>query len=499
MNAASFTLVRLLHTTVFLWVQYHLLKQISPEEYSVFVVVSGFFFLMPIFNLVFASSTARYVVEYYARKECEQITTVISSIVPVLLLVGLLMFLAAIVGSYHIDVVLRIPETMQFDAQVMLLLLAVSVVLNLILAPFTLGLHVLQKYVLNNVVLLVGEVIRIAILLLLLFGVSTRALWVVLATALADQLCLVVRAVISVRLVPELKFSLRYVRFSIIPELVSFGIWNSVIALSRYLRNHMALLIMNWFTTPVDVTCFSLGVSMHRQAYQLWEPVRASLGPPLIAMHASGDKSRLQRAYCMGGRYALWLTMAVVTPLLVFRQEFVRLYAGEQYEPAASVLLFILLALPIQMMQVMLPQVAQAKARLRSLGLRMLSVQICALGVMAIVVWPLRRGAVEAAAAFAAVNIGGELLLILPHACRLIGVEARDLLRNIGIPGFLPALTTAGVLSVTRSCWSPRSWTGVLAVSVLGCAPYLATVFAVSKAEDRTWLMPFAKRRIVNA
>jgi O-antigen/teichoic acid export membrane protein len=487
-NSASFALVQVFSGAILCWVQHHLLYGVSPEEYSVYVVIGGFFFLMPVFSQVFVGSTLRYVVSHYARGELDQVTSVVSSMFPVLLPVGCLIFAAAILGVQNIETLFVIPPGCKGDAQLMLLMIALWAVLNLVLSPFTLGIHVLQRYVLNNAIVLLGEILKMALLFVLLFGVSTRALWVAVASTVGELFCLLVRTVISLRLVPELRFSVRHVRLQTLPELISFGFWDSFLVLSQYLRNHTTILVMNRFGTPIDVTCFSLGRSMNRQACQLWEPVRLSLGPPLIAMYATGSSDRLRRAYCTGGRYAIWLVMAAITPLIVFRHEFVRLYAGDRYEQAANVLFFWLLPIPFQLVNVMLPQVARAQAQLRGLGLRTLWVQVVSLAAMFIVVWQFRMGCLNAAIAFAFFSIVGELIFIWPHGCKLIGAGIREVVREIITPGLIPVAIGTVALMFIRNVYHPNTWWGIVAGSAIGGIAY-----------DRRGLVGLWKRSVVEA
>jgi len=498
-NSASFALVRLLGASVFLWARYRLLHVVSPEEFSVFVVIGGFFFLMPVLLQVFFGSTLRYVINHYARDEMDQVTSIVSSIFPILIVVGGLICVATALGVRYIEVLFVIPAGCKLDAQLMLMLISLWAVLNLVLSPFTLGIHVLQKYVFNNTISLVGEVLKIILLFVLLFGVSTRALWVAVATTAGELFCLFVRVVVSVRLVPQLRLSRSHIEPALVPKLIWLGVWNSLVVLSRYLQNHGSLIIMNRFSTPVEVNCFSLGRSMNREANQFWEPARASLGPPLTAMYATGSWGRLRKAYCTGGRYAIWIVMAVVIPLVVFRHEFVRLYAGQQYLKAAPVLLFWLLPIPFQLVNVMLPQIARAQARLKGLALRTVCVRLVSLLAIVVVVHYYKGDSLSAAIVFAGCSIVGEIALIWPHGCRLLDVRMGRVLREVIGPGLAPAGVALAVLLLVRSVYHPHTWLQLAAAATVGGLAYLGGVLLALKADDRQGLLALVKRGVVKA
>lgn len=498
-NSVSFAVVRLLHATAFLWVQHHLLQRVSPEEYSVFALIGSLFFLMPVLTLVFTSSASRYIVDNYAAGRFDRVTTVVSSMFPILLLVGGIIMMAAVLGARHIATLFVIPPGCKRDAQWMLVLLAAAIVADLVLTPFAIGPNVLQKYIVHNAIGLAGETLKIVLLFVLLFGVSTRALWVVVAGTAAELFTLGARIVVSRGFVPYLRFSLRRIEPSIIPQLFSYGTWNAIGSLGNYIRNHAVVLVLNRFSTPIDVTCFSLGRAMNRQASHLWEPIRASLSPPLIAMHVTGRSDALRRAYCTGGRYALWLVMAAVTPLMVLRHEFVALYAGPQYHMAGNILLLVLLPIPFEMVSIMVTQIAQAKAQLKGLALRRFFINSSILVTILVAAWRYHAGGLEAAMIFAAFGIAGELFLIWPHAAGLVGVENTDLLRQTIVPGLVPIVFGVFVLTAIRHVFVLDTWDKLAGAALIGAIAYLSGALLVFRAEDRRGLVGLFRKGLVRA
>jgi len=192
--------------------------------------------------------------------------------------------------------------------------------------------------------------------------------------------------------------------------------------------------------------------------------------------------------------------MAVVTPLIVFRHEFVRLYAGEQYYKAANVLLFWLLPVPFQLVNVMLPQIARAKAKVRNLALRTLCVQVTSLVAIFVVVWQFRGGCLEAAMTFAFFNIIGELVLIWPHGCKLVDIGIGEVQREIITPGFIPMTLGFIVLMPIRNVYQPDTWLRITAASAVGGIAYLCGILVALTADDRKSLLGlvgFVKKGVV--
>ena len=131
-NTLSFIVVRLLHISVFLWVQQYLLHRISPEEYGVYQVIGSLFFLMPILNNIFTSSSSRYVVNYFANGEIDKAREVIFNIFWVLLFVAIILIIGTTVLSVYIGSIFVIPAKYVGDAQMMLWMFSFIMVFFLI-------------------------------------------------------------------------------------------------------------------------------------------------------------------------------------------------------------------------------------------------------------------------------------------------------------------------------------------------------------------------------
>jgi len=484
-NSLSFAIVRVLQMTVFVWVQHFLLQMTPPEEYSIYAIIGSISFLFPVFGRVFLSSSSRYVIKYIALDDTDKANAVISTVVPLLLLVSFLLGMAMLVVGLNIGKIFVISEQYYFDARIMLTAVTVMLLVNMVFVPLTLGINVKQKFVHYNIILVIGEALKLAMLCAFLLGVSARAFWVPVSYAIASIFCLVCRIIVSHRLLPELKMSLSGFDVQLIPKLLSFGLWNSFIQLSKYLRDHAVLLILNRFCVPLQVASFALGRSIYRQLFLLWEPVRASLGSSLIAMHATNQEQKLKNSFVMGGRYAFWLTMIFATPIIIFRNEFVVLYAGEQYLQAGNILLIMLIPIPFQMIAIVLPQIAQAKAKLKGLAVRVLLIESCMLLAVYIAVKYISGTIIQAASIFAFFNIAGEVLLVWGYACRLANVTVREMLSEIIIPGVVPVFFGATAWVLCQRLLVVNTWSGLFLGVSGGIVFYLGGILLSLRPNDK--------------
>ena len=65
-NSSSFAITRAINILVLVWLYQHLLKRISPSEYSIYPVLMSLMAFAPLMTGVLTSGIGRYVVEAYA-------------------------------------------------------------------------------------------------------------------------------------------------------------------------------------------------------------------------------------------------------------------------------------------------------------------------------------------------------------------------------------------------------------------------------------------------
>src|SRR5262249_52014055 len=157
------------------------------------------------------------------------------------------------------------------------------------------------RFVLANVIQIGQEFLRIAILLTLMYGVSVRVLWVVVASSSAIVVTETITMLISRRLIPQLRFHPRLFRWSRAKELVSFGAWTTVGQLAYMLNKSSDPIVLQKFAEATDVRSFYLGSTFDTQVLGMTSVASAPLLPALTAMHSRGETDRLRSAYLRGG------------------------------------------------------------------------------------------------------------------------------------------------------------------------------------------------------
>jgi O-antigen/teichoic acid export membrane protein len=416
---------------VLVWLYRHLLHRISQEEFALYPVVASVTAFLPLLTVVLSSGLGRYTLVAYARGDERRVTQIVSTMFPLHLALGVLVLAVGGLFAWHIDRVLTIPPSRVADARLMMLLTVLSFSVASALAPFQVGFHIRQKIALLNATVLAREIVRIAILFVLVLGVSPRVLWIVVSTVAA---------------------------------MVGQFAW--------MLRQAMDPLILNKLAAPLDVTCFYLGSMPLRRIEAALSPVNQAILPQTTAIHALQDTRRLQNAYLRLSRYCLWASLLAAAPLIVFSREIVRLWVGEQFLPAGTVMALLLSTFVIYFGHGAMANIGEAKAQVGSMNLRGLGLQLLNLALTLYLVGGLHLGALGAALGTFVTAFLAYPLIDWPLGLRLGEISLGRWLRETYLPGVIPGV--AGVLA----CLGARMYVHPVTIAAVGsCAAFGVVVY----------------------
>lgn len=485
-NSASSIATQLLSITVLIWLQQYLLKRISPDEYQLLPLLYSIMVFAPLVTTILTGGLGQYIVEAYAKSDDARITQIVSTMFPILCAAGAMFLLIGCALAWFIGDVLTIAPEYIWDARTMMAILMFSTAIRLPFAPFGVGLFVRQKFVLQNIIGLCSELFRLTVLFTLLFGVSTRVLWVVVASAAADMLALTVQTVYSVRYLPALRYHKSSTCWSIARAITSFGGWTFVNSLFGTILRAADPIILNRLATPVDVTSFYIGSLPVRQFQSLYSAsIPAMLSPVIISLSASDQHARLKSLFLRIGRYSVWVSLLFATPLAVTSTDVMRLYAGESYGAAAIVMLLLLAYFPTAYASVLLWPIASAQLMVKSLAWRSAIENSLNLALTLYLVGALHMGAIGSALSSVLCVYVCHLVLWWPFAFRLLRLNLREIFSETIYPGLLPALGSGALISLIYPRGSLTSWLTVGFYAVLVGISYVFLVWLVMTPTDQ--------------
>jgi O-antigen/teichoic acid export membrane protein len=477
-NTASAVLAKTINVTVIIWVTKYLLDRVSREEYGLMSLLVSIIIVLPLITSILTAGVGRYVLEAYAQQDDRRVTQIVSTMLPLLLVAGGIILTAGWIFAWYIDKFLVILPGRLWDARIMMALLVVAAAVKPPCMAFGVAFYVRQKLVLANIINLGGELLRALLLLVLLLGVSTRVLWVVVANVGAEMAVTFTTMVLSMRMIPALRFRAKEIEWTRARELVSFGGWSLLGYIAYRLRETTVLVILNRFA-PAEAAVLVLGCLGRRQIDTWTDVMGGSLYPVVTSMHALGAQDRIRSVYLRGGRIALWITLLVGLPAALYAQPIICRYVGGGFLDAATIMTLSLVTLPIASGAWMIWQVSNATGRVRGPSTYVLTTQMAIVVMAYYAVRILGWGAMGAALGAFVVSVLPDCLVLWPLGLRLSGATFREWVRETLLPGLTPGILASVVWSGLGLVVQPETWTALGLCTLAGVLCYMIVLLTV--------------------
>ncbi|NND98938.1 MAG: hypothetical protein HKN47_16600 [Pirellulaceae bacterium] len=483
-NVLSSLCTRIVQMVVLFWVNRFLIQTVGVEEYALFPLIASLIFFINILANTCTGGVARYLIVADSKNDQEDLTRITSSMVPVLL--GMATLIAGI-GSlvvWQIDRVLVVDTNHVMDAQLMLGMILIYICINLVATPFAAGLYIRQRFTILNLIQLLCELVRAALLVALLLGVSQRIIWLVVANLAIEILNTSLRIAATRRMIPAIRFRVRSIRIKTAKTLLGFGAWTSTTAIGDFITKTSPILLLNRYGSPVDLAIFYLGRLPDLQLRKIIGAAITPVQPALTRLYAQEGDGVLKEAFYRGNRYCLWLALLSIGPLIVFAPNIIELYVGEAFADSAVVMSVMLARYPFFFAVAMFFRVAHASGRVSLFYRGQIVVLICTFAAMFFASW-MGTGAVGVAVAMFAAESLLNVLVMWGMSLSFVKGTWKDFLRRSLLPGITPFGVACCVCVIANSWFLLDAWSTLILASFFGCGVYVGAVWLVTDSTDR--------------
>lgn len=488
-NSISSAVALGLNLSILVWLQQYLLKHISAEEYSLVPIVLSLMAFAPLLSTVLTGGVGRYITVAYAKGDEVEVTRICSTMFPILLAAGLLFLVLGWLVAWKVDSILVIDPEYLFDAQVMLALMVFVTALKLPQAAFNSGFMVRQKLMWQDMIDVGCQFLRIGLLLILLFEVSTRVLWVTVALVVSELVNMAISTPVSMKLVPAQRFRLKLFRAKLAGEITKFGSWWFVGSLSDVIKRTMDPLLLNRFASAVDVTIFYVADMAPRILTQMLTPITKPFFPILAGMFATKDYVKLRNTYTRTARYHTWVVLTIAVPAMVFSTEIMHLYLHGKYDAAGPIMTLLLIVTVINALNALGSAVALATGDMRGLSLRVIVVQSINLLLTIVLVVFMHQGAMGSAIATLIAAAFFEVTIKWPFCRRIAHCSFNYWFRQTFAPTIIPAMPPLFICLLINHFYNLDNWLKLIAASAMSALVYLALVinFTLQEQDMLDW------------
>jgi len=330
------------------------LMALGQVDYGLFGLIGGLMVFISLINNVLASAVSRFFAYSIGARtkingdegleDCRRwfnVALFVHTIVPLILII-----IGYPVGMYVIRQGLNIPADRLVACEWVFRWTCLSAFLGMITVPYR-ALYTARQYMVELTVYSVFQTaLNVAVLYYMVEHPRDWLTWMAMWTVVQASSVNVILMVRSFWIFPECRFRIKYMWDVLrLRQLSAYAGWQFLSALGLAVRTQgMAILVNKYFSPIMNSSC-TVANTVAGQSQTFAREVDLAFGPAIYTAYGAGDKS-LQRALVYRcSKFATWLVLLFVMPLILEMKYVLVLWLKEPPPYTAGISIFLCLML----------------------------------------------------------------------------------------------------------------------------------------------------------
>lgn len=307
-----------------------IVKHVGTEAFGFAGLANNMVNYAAILTVALNSVAGRFITVAYHRGEKATADRYFSSTLVANAVLVLAMTVVSMPLIINLEHVINISPHLIIDVKVLFTFVFLNFAIGTITTVLTVATFVKNKLYLQSIANIAYSLTRVATLVVCFAILPPRVFYVGLALCLGTIALSVLSFLYTKKLLPEIRFQRTAVSWKGTKQMLSSGIWNSVIKLQQILMDGLSLLIANIAVSPVLMGVLSIAQVVPMALSGLTTTVSALFFPEQTRYFAQNNKEQMLKSVKMGMRISGFFTNIVFVVLIVVGEDFIRIWQPTQ-------------------------------------------------------------------------------------------------------------------------------------------------------------------------
>jgi O-antigen/teichoic acid export membrane protein len=447
-----------------------ILHHLGDDAYGLWILMFSLTGHYGLFDFGIRSSLIRYVSEFRATRDSDQLTRLINTSLFSYTCVGLALMIPTLIASFYLNHIFHIPAGLEHDAQALFLILGIALALNFPLGVSSGILEGLQSFHVLNWTNIASTLLR-AVLIVAALRHGLGLITVTLITVILPLVAAVVRWGIVQRML-HTGYGWRYVDRDSFRRVARYGSVTFMIIVASRLRFKTDAIIIGGFLSAAAITFFSIAGRLVDYSTEVVNSLAQIFTPMSSEFHATGDRAALRRVFIVGNRACALTMFPICTALVILGKSVITAWVGARYVSSYNVLLILLIPSTLFYAQATSTRILFGMSRHRVLAYVALIEGVANIVLSVALVRP--YGIVGDAIGTAIPLLGTSLFFLPGHLCHQLEVPLGRFLREAYLWPALLCIPMALVLVLMQRLLYAQNYLQLLLHVVVGGAVYSA-------------------------
>lgn len=316
----------------------YIIGHLGKVGFGIWVLINSIISYYNVLDLGVNSALTRYVARDVGKKDYQDLNLVINTTLVFFSIIGLMIFLASfwiatpLIEYFHVEI------ENQEDFSFLILMLGTSMSLLFPGNFFGSIIKAHEQFLIANIVNIVVTLFR-TLLVILFLNLDLGLKGLGYANTASAILNLILYYVLCLKLFPYLKFSFFNARFKTFKTLIGFGAATMVMEIASILRFDLDSFVIGKWLSLEAVGIFAVaGLLMRYYVMFLSSATITTFTPRFAKLEGEGNYDSLKKLYYKSLSIGAFLSFAIATPIVMYGEQFVILWAGKDFLEAVPVL-----------------------------------------------------------------------------------------------------------------------------------------------------------------
>jgi O-antigen/teichoic acid export membrane protein len=428
-------------------------RHLGQAAYGLWMLAASVTAYFSILDLGYGGALVKFVAQYRARRDSQAINEILSTLLFVFTAVGAITFAVALLLASYLAVIFRLAPAEAATGRTVLIIVSTNVAVGFVVTVFGAVINGFQRFDLNNgVSILASLAVALVNVLVLLAGYGLVG--VVASTTVVRLLAYYVYRANAYRVFPDLKLRFRFFRIARLREVTGFSVYMLLLDWANKLNYSVDALVIGAFINIAAVAVWTVAQRLAEVTQRLTTQMSDVLFPTVVDSDASAQADRLQRILIHGTRLSLASVVPIAGALIVLGGPLVASWVGPDFSGSVAIVRLLAVVVAIRVSNATAATVLKGAGEHRLLAAVNSLTALANIGLSLALVRPF--GLVGVALSTLVPVAATAMAVLLPAACRRVGLPIRSVLARAVWPAVWPAVPMFAWLIATRGQVPPR-------------------------------------------
>ena len=470
-----------------------MLRMMGQTEYGLYSLVASVISYLTVLDLGFGNAIIRYTAKFRAEGKQREQYEMFGMFLLLYSCVGIIALLIG--GMLYCNVDRLFDRTMTVEelekVRIMMVLMCVNLAFTFPMSIFGSIITAYENFVFQKLVN-IARIILNPLVMIVMLMMGYRAIGMVVVTTLFNVATLLINCWYCFHKI-GIKIYWGKFKWDFLKEISIYSFWIFLNALMDRIYWSTGQFVLGIYKGSAAIAVYAVAIQLQAIYMTFSTAISGVFLPKVTAMVAKGScEQEVSDLFIRTGRIQYIVMAFILTGFILFGRDFVRLWAGNDYEEAYSIALLFFVPLTVPLIQNLGITILQARNQMKFRSLLYIIVALLSLGFS----FPLAKkyGGIGCAWSTALALVLGHIVVMNIYYCKVIHIEIVRFWKEIGKMSWVPLLC-GGVTAYVLTFFELNTVWRLVTAIVMFSAIYLPLFWfgSMNRYERDLLLVPIRK------